>query len=489
MQSGSLARKFSAIFAGNIVSFTISILFPIILVRIFTTEEYGSYYQMIACAGIFELGFTLGLRPSLLYFASKEPENHTQYMLNTLVSNLVTGVVVFGIAVLLRDWIADWLQISELRYLIPMMAGYATFEIFSSVLTAHFMVQERAKEVAYVTTLYAFSRAVVLILVASMTRSPSQTLIALTLWAFAKYLITHWIIFHGRWAAMPRMLMTLWPTMKQQLLYGLPLGISNFFQKGVVTFDRALVSSMFGASAVAIYQVGFFRIPLVAMFYNSMAEVIVPRLTQDIDANRLGEAHRIWISAIEKSALLFFPVSFYFIFMANEFTRALFTEAYMASVPIFRACMVLSIVQAIAYGTVIRACGKTSLFLRFNIISLLIFAGSIYPLAKMMGILGIALSVVLSQSVYAFIMVFSSLKILERNVRSFPWLRLLAILLIGAVVTYGVTEGVRMLPWENDWVRLFVATVAIPIAIAITLLLKIVKLPFRELLRIRGGGV
>ncbi len=488
MPQGSLARKFSAIFAGNIVSFTIAVLFPVVLVRLFSTEEYGSYYQMTACAGVFELGFALGLRPTLLFFSAKDPEQHLLHSFNTLLVNSVVGFILIVVALLFREQIATWLKIGALADLIPLMAAYSMFEIFSAVLTAHFMVFERAKEVAWVTMIYAASRAVVLLLAAILTRSPRYTLLALVAWSFAKYLVTLWFLFHGRWRELPRSLASFLPKLREQLRYALPLGVSGFFQKGIVTIDRAVVSAMYGVQAVAVYQVGFFRIPLVSMFYNTMAEVIVPRLTQHLDAGQASEARRIWISAIEKSALLFFPVSFYFMLMATEFTRAMFTDKYLDSVPIFQACMVLTAVQAISYGTVIRASGETSFFLKANALVSLLFAVLIWPMGKQFNVLGIALTVVIAQSVYSSLVVYNSLTLLKSRMTDFPWVKLLLMLIVSGATNLFVTQYVRSFAFANDWIALILATLAIPLSIGVILVLRIVRLPLGELLQWRLGA-
>ena len=483
MAGKSLSRDFVFVMIGNLVSFIVSVCFPVVLVRVFTVEQYGSYYQIIACAGLMGLMFSIGLRPSLFFFSVKNPDDHQQLIFNALVVNIVLCAVVFVISFFFLDSIAKYMSIEAYLVFIPIMALYLAAENFSTVLTAHFLITDRSKYVALTTSLFAVSRAVVLITVAVASRSVAVSLSALVIYTVIKTTVVLFILRTDKSQRGAVSLVRVIPTLSMQLKYSLPLGLSAIVRTAVTKIDKAIISGSYGASSLAMYQVGFFRLPIVTMFYNSLAEVMLPRLTRSLAVGNKKDAFHVWVSAIEKSALVFFPFSLYFMAVGDSFIEVMYTSNYLDAVPVFRACMMITVFQAVSYATVIRAAGKTRYILWLDILAALTFVAALPVLKSHYGMLGVALSVVGSYLVYAVSVVTVNVRLLNFRFRDLPLARVFGLLAVSIVVVFGVRFLCSLL-FQNDILIMLFSALSIPLVILSARILRLTSVDYKELLKL-----
>jgi O-antigen/teichoic acid export membrane protein len=501
----SLSRFFVVVFSGKFLALLLTLLTPMVLTRLFTKEEYGLYYQLFTAAMLFELAFVTGLRPSIYFFSPNERSKHHLFCFNAIFVNLLIGAFVLGLTFLFKEALASQLRIEMLVDYLPWMVIYTTFHLISTLLPAHYIVSDDGAMAAKTEIWFATLRTLLLVLAAFYVRTPESLLQALILWSVAKLAVSVYVLIPA-----PRhQLRFAWREYRfyllKQLRYALPLGFGSIFQMFILRLDRVLVTAWYGASGVASYAVGFFRIPLIGMFFTSLSEVMVPRLAVEFKEGRLDEARRIWLSAIEKSVLLLVPMGLYFFVFGEEFIVTLFTSKYLDAVPVFQLCSLLAISQSIAYGAVIRASGQTRFILLANALSLVSFVLGLYFFSSAWGITGVAAAVVASQFTQAFAIVFLSLEVLESSYSSFPWFRILAVLGLSVASTFalrfgllqlvplGTTYSSAFLPsWVlalelDQMIRLSLGLVSIPVNVVLAVWFGLIPVQVKELLKSLSG--
>ncbi len=106
---------------------------------------------------------------------------------------------------------------------------------------------------------------------------------------------------------------------------------------------------------MAIYAVGCFELPLLGMLYESIAAVLLPRMSQLQMHNKKREMIELAARASEKLALVYFPVYAYFLVVGEDLISTLFTKNYLESVPIFHINITLLLFYIWITDPIVRA--------------------------------------------------------------------------------------------------------------------------------------
>jgi O-antigen/teichoic acid export membrane protein len=96
----------------------------------------------------------------------------------------------------------------------------------------------------------------------------------------------------------------------------------------------------------------------------------------------------MWHDAARKLALLFYPLVALLIVTADDIMTLLFTPAYAASVPIFRAWSMAIVLAAIPMDGLLRVYAQTPFLLTINVVRLVIVAAGMYWFVSAFGLLG-----------------------------------------------------------------------------------------------------
>jgi peptidoglycan biosynthesis protein MviN/MurJ (putative lipid II flippase) len=115
------------------------------------------------------------------------------------------------------------------------------------------------------------------------------------------------------------------------------------------------VSHHFGQIGFAIYSVGVFQLPLFSILGESVASVMIPQISYLQSVGDKAEIIRLTTSAIRRLAFFYLPSYFFFLVMAREFIVAIFTEQYVAAVPIFLINITLLLLAVIHTDSIVRA--------------------------------------------------------------------------------------------------------------------------------------
>src|SRR5262245_6067439 len=95
--------------SGRAAAFAITFLTPVLLVRLFTQPEFGTYKQFML---ITYTPYLVGCAFSecLFYFLPKDPNRASRYALNSLLMLLISGLVCMIVMDLNAVRIATWMS-------------------------------------------------------------------------------------------------------------------------------------------------------------------------------------------------------------------------------------------------------------------------------------------------------------------------------------------------------------------------------------------
>jgi len=281
---------------------------------------------------------------------------------------------------------------------------------------------------------------------------------------------------------------------REILRFALPLGATDMVSILTGRLDTLLVVTFLSTTAVAEYQTGAFQIPFLTTIAYSVGAVYTPAFREHFSAGEPREALKLWRTSAEKVSLLVVPVSLIFFVAAPDVIALLFTEEYLAAVPVFRCYLVLTVARVTTFGNVLVAAGKPRWVFHCAALTLGTHVLLSVPLLFAFGFVGPALGAALT--VWPSVLYYCGYIARASGVRlreTFPWLHYATTFAVAAVAGLAAWQCTRLVE-GNELVdrlsRLGIATVVqIGGFLLLAGLLGLVKRSdLRFLLKRRGGA-
>lgn len=318
---------------AKFIGFALNTMLPLLVVRYLTQESVGVYRQAFLVASNAVLVLPLGFSMSAYYFLNRDPEKRSAAVLNILLFNLSMGAVVLGVFTLFPGLLGAAFQSQELARLAPAIGILIFLWIFASFLeTAPLALQEARLAAIFIVGSQLIKTAMMIAAVIFFHSVDSLIYAAIALFGVQAVALVAFL--HSRF---PRFWSGFDPAFfRTQFSYSVPFGLSVLLYVVQTDVHNYFVSHSFSAADFAIYSVGCFQLPLVAMLYESVGAVMIPRMSQMQDEGRKREMLEMAANATHRLALVYFPLFAFLMIFATEFITTLFTKDYAASVPIFR---------------------------------------------------------------------------------------------------------------------------------------------------------
>lgn len=246
----------------------------------------------------------------------------------------------------------------------------------------------------------------------------------------------------------------------QVWIYLLPLQIGKIPLSLMGNLDKLVLPLFVDAEAFAIYSLGARSLPFVTTVSASISNVLVPRLVQDIEAQDYDMVSARWRSISEKTAMLMYPIGAFAVIYALPIVSFLFSTQYQRSAVVFQIYALFIFIRVIDYSSIAKATGKSRIILNASLVALVSFPFLAFILFMIWGSNGMALSMVLMLVVFVLYHLFVYRKLVNQPIlRIFPVHRLLPIMLIAFVATIAsqlLMEVLGFLPNYESMLALFV---------------------------------
>ena len=386
------------------LAFIVSLALPLLLVRRLSQAEFGSYKQAFLVIGTAIAILPFGFATSTFYFLPRENSQRAknQLVFNVVLFNLIVGLIAFLVLWTGSDLFGRLFHDSNLIGLETLTGSVILFWLFSSFLETIAVANQEPKFSTIFIVGAQLSKAV-LLLSAAVFFGTVRSLIAAALIhgviqtiVMVGYLHTR---FRGFWLSFN------WPMLRTQLSYALPYSLTALLYTAQTDLHNYFVSSQFDAATFATYSIGCLQLPFLGILTESLASVMIPRLSVLQKENNRREIVRLMTQVMRKLAYVHFPIYAFLMVSGKEFIRWLFTDAYVQSWPIFAVNLTLIPFYVITLDPIVRAYAEQRYFLLK--LRLLLFAVLVVGLWFAVGTFGLlgAIVVVVSVSLFEHLVV------------------------------------------------------------------------------------
>lgn len=387
----SLSDRAGFLVCANLIKYAVGFVMPMVLVRLLSQHDYGSYQQMILIGNATMSVLTLGL-PTSVYFFYNHLHRHkmaaliAQSTLLLLASGvLATLVIFFGAA-----HFSTALNNPSMASLLQLYALSLMFMIGSEHCLHVMISQDRYSLAVIFEIVETVARVVILLAPLLMGYGFTGLLLGVVLYALLRFLVRNAMLFRHSGLDFTAWSAQAFP--RQQLAYSIPVALVSLSALAGSTFNRAILASSFSPAQYAIYAVGALEIPLDVIFQASVANVLRASLPPLVRDGKLLEVVRILREATRKLSIIILPSFVFLLVHSGQFILVLFTANYQASVHVFRIYLCLMPLHMMMLSTVPQVFGRPTLNLTISMActALLLVLG--YGLLKRIGFYGPAIA-------------------------------------------------------------------------------------------------
>lgn len=451
MRTGnSLGKDAVLLTISKVMTLLITTVTGMLLSRLRTFEEYGTYSQLSLVVSLFSSIFMLGLPNSINYFLSRADSKEEQqkflgvyYTLSTLLS-LIMGVALVGATPVIVAYFKN--------------PGITTFTYFLLLYPWAQVVTSSIENIAVVyhktrfLTIYRIVNGLCLlgaVLVVQWIGLGFQEYMVANI---AVYIIFALLVymFAYRFSGGFRLGIDM-QLIRTVFAFSIPIGLAAIVGTISIEIDKLLIGYLLNTEQMAIYTNASRELP-VTFIAASITAVLLPQLTKMLKKDRNREAIDLWANATELSyAAICLIVAGVFTYGEDVMTL-LYSAKYLPGLPVFRIYTLVLLLRCTYFGIILNAIGKTKEILYGSIASLALNAILNPLLYFALGMIGPALATFLSMFVVLLWQLSRTAKYTGVTFgQVFPWKRVGWITLVNAafaVVFYGVK---RLLPLDG-WI-------------------------------------
>ena len=362
-QQISILRRAGPLMAARLAVAALTFAIPMVLARVLLPASYGTFKQAWLLSNTLFLVLPLGLNQSLVYFVPREPGLSRAWVTHALLLTTGLGAVAAGLLLTAGPLLADLFHNPELRALLPYVAAFTAFKLAGSSMDLAYMGQGRIKSSAAVRVASEGFYTACLLCGALLTRTLQGAFIGVLVGTFARAAAA-WILLSRQGLAISL------PALRRQLAYALPFGAAFVLIIPQQQFHSYLVSASVTAAAFAVYSVGCFQLPIVDMLYTPVSEILQLGIAEH-DARGDGPgALGLFREAVARLSFVFLPIMALLFLTAPELIGFLFTDRYLAAVPIFRLALISIPMAALPLDGVMRARAQNRFMFRISVLKL-----------------------------------------------------------------------------------------------------------------------
>ena len=352
----------SPLVAGRLVSAALTFALPLVLARMLTPDEFGTYKQFFLIASTLQLTGQLGLTQSLLYFMPRGGKERGAYISQTFFSLAGLGFL-FGVGL----WFATpilgrWLGDGTLASLRAPLALFAGLMLAAAALESAIVSEGRMARAALAYVLTDAVRATAIV-VGAKYGGPVGLFWGAALSSALRVVALFFIVANKTVPfAWPH-----WGLFKKQLAYSLPFAGYSYLYVGQGYFSQYAVSSSFDAATFALFAVASFHMPVVDIVFTPLSDVMIFQIGKAQHGNDAHGMWRAWNDAVQKLASILFPAAACAWLFGPTVLPMLFTHKYDGSVPLFMLATLEIPLWILPLDALLRAAGETRFLFGFNV--------------------------------------------------------------------------------------------------------------------------
>jgi O-antigen/teichoic acid export membrane protein len=392
IQFGALSRKATVVGLSKFSQFLFILLANAVLARTLLQGQFGRYQQIWLLINTLIPALLLGAPQAINYFVPQSDRDRARniiwqlYFILTLVAAPVT------LALFLFPSIGAALLHNPDTFVLVRIASVYVFLMLPTYCLDSILIINNKQWLLLQITLVWSALFFLVNLYFGLTRNLEMIFIALACLGGMKLLLTIAITRHdfGQISGFFKR-----PLFREVSGYLIVLGAVGLVDVLSVQVDKFLVTILTRSEeAFAIYAVGAYEIPIVALLIGSVTAVAMPEFSRCLHAGENDAAWRLLHSMVKKLAVFIFPLFAYLLASAETVVPLIFSARFAASVPIFLIYLFLLPVRAANNYPLLIAAGLQGWVLLGRLLDVLISVGLGILLIHSFGIAGAAIAIV-----------------------------------------------------------------------------------------------
>lgn len=198
----------------------------------------------------------------------------------------------------------------------------------------------------------------------------------------------------------------------------LHLGVYDVVQNLSNWIDKFIVTLLLGFTVSAVYFNGTQNIPFLPILLAAVGSAALIQLGAAKENDNTLHAVSLANQSGKLLSCVVFPVFYYLLFFRYELFDVLFKTKYSASIPIFTISLFIIPVRAYSFTSILQNRHKGAIINTGAIGELILACLLMYPLYKLLGLPGLALSFIISTYIQAIFYLVYTARILKINVLS-----------------------------------------------------------------------
>jgi O-antigen/teichoic acid export membrane protein len=428
VQADTISRPALLLVGGRAAGLAASFAIGIVLARIFSPAEFGTYKQFfLVYATLYGLA-QLGMAESLYYFVPRKSEQTGRYVCNAMVALALAGSACTALLYAGRASIAAWLTNAPLADHMLLLGLFLTFTLTSTVLEITMISRKRHRTAALTYAASDVGRTLLYILPALVFGSLRAVFVGATVFAALRLSMTVLSL----WRQFGHDLRIDLPLLRQQLAYAVPFALAVGIEVVLINYHQYVVASRVDAAMFAIYAVGCLQIPLMDLVVTSTVSVLMVKMAEEASHGRAALV--LWHETICRLAFLMFPLAVFLLVAAHNLIVGLFTATYAASVPIFMVWALTILPPVLAVDAVLRVYAQTRFLLVMNLVRFAFLAATVGWCLSTFGLPGAVVVTLLAMTLVKLLGVVRIAHLMHVHIwEALPWGRLAGIALRAAI--------------------------------------------------------
>ncbi|MFM7016852.1 MAG: oligosaccharide flippase family protein [Bacteroidota bacterium] len=398
---------------GNGINVLINFLTLPYLVRSLSFDDYGTYGQVLMIITILQGFFTYNLNQiANVYFA--EDTQDPKVVFSTLIRMTIGMSLLSCFAMFLSiPFIGSAFKNEALFHLLTFSTLNLFAQVIAPVLISVLIFFNRVQNTVSILVVTNILKVLAMFYAIHYLGSLNYLMLALSIVSFIQILLF--------FVQIPKEILSFQyfdgSLAKRIFVMASPLALSSLIEKSLVYLDGVMVSAMLTTTAYAFYRAGAVEVPFVAGLYGSVTAIVMPEIAKLFNENNLKEIIRLKRIAISGTIFFVYPVLIFLLFFAEPLVSTYLSKSYSASILIFMIFNLSLLVRVNDYQDVIIMSKNSKYIIRAVVLVALLNLLLNYSLINWIGINGAACAFIISLSVFAMILLWKTINVLNCRLR------------------------------------------------------------------------
>lgn len=385
----------------------ISVFFVMILSRILTINQYGTYRQCFMIANLLNMVLLLGINEALLYYYRiVDKQEKCKIVTAMIVIKVISAVIVIVLLNIFSTKIASSINNEIIESYIPVISLMTVAILLSSILESLYISIDDVVFYSWFTIILYSAYYIIAAIIIIMTKNEYHIMILFIVFELIRsiYLI---IKFYKK-EKLQFIINT--NTIKYILKFALPIGVTAVIITLNREIDKLMIAHFHNTIDFAIYNNATITLPIVEFIEISIGVVIFPKLSELYNDSGIKSAMEIFKKATLYCAMIIYPIVFIISIFGEGYILFLFGEQYIGAFSILRVYMLRLLITIGLYSNIAILINRKRTLIVTSIIGLVSNILLNIILIQKLGMVGAAIATVIVQFIIEGLIIFDVIK-------------------------------------------------------------------------------